>query len=149
MGKRRDGRIAAVQYLYLLDMHPGGEPTSLEDFWKIQHVDINPSNASGREFANKLIHGVVRHRTEIDDLIGRCVENYEFARIAIVDRNILRLALYEMLHGENIPHAVAINEAIEISKKFGTTESKRFINGVLDRARVDLAKDAPAAGSKP
>ena len=85
---------------------------------------------------------MVAHLPEIDERIRRYCENYEFRRISPVDRNVLRLAIYEMLYRDDIPPVVSINEAIELAKTFGGTESGRFVNGILDRVRKDL--DRPA-----
>ncbi len=85
---------------------------------------------------------MVAHLPEIDERIRRYCENYEFRRISPVDRNVLRLAIYEMLYRDDIPPVVSINEAIELAKTFGGAESGRFVNGILDRVRKDL--DRPA-----
>ena len=83
---------------------------------------------------------MVVHLPEIDDRIRRYCENYEFRRISPVDRNILRLAIYEMLHRADIPPVVSINEAIELAKTFGGGDSGRFVNGILDRVKDDLSR---------
>ena len=95
-----------------------------------------------RDFAQPLIEGMVEHLLEIDERIRRYCENYEFRRISVVDRNVLRLAIYEMLYRDDIPPVVSINEAIELAKTYGGGESGRFVNGILDRVRKDL--DRPA-----
>ena len=93
---------------------------------------------SVREFAQPLIEGMVAHLPEIDERIRRYSENFDFHRISAVDRNIMRLAIYEMLFRDDIPPVVSINEAIELAKTFGGTESGRFVNGILDRVKDDL-----------
>lgn len=98
-----------------------------------------------QEFASlrsRLSREWVKHLPEIDERICRYCENYEFRRISAVDRNVLRLAIYEMLYRDDIPPVVSINEAIELAKTFGGGESGRFVNGILDRIRKDL--DRPA-----
>ena len=85
---------------------------------------------------------MVAHLPQIDERIRRYCENYEFRRISPVDRNVLRLAIYEMLYRDDIPPVVSINEGIELAKTFGGSESGRFVNGILDRVRKDL--DRPA-----
>ena len=134
MGRRRKARELALQLLYQLDVqgeeHPGPH---LDDFW-LQH----PVDREAREFAESLVRGTKLHGAEIDELISRYAENWELDRMAVVDRNILRLAVYELVWGTDVPPKVAINEAIEIAKKFGTQESSRFINGILDRVYRDL-----------
>jgi transcription antitermination protein NusB len=83
---------------------------------------------------------MVAHLPEIDERIRRYCENYEFHRISAVDRNVLRLAIYEMLYRDDIPPVVSINEAIELAKTFGGGESSRFVNGILDRVKNDLTR---------
>ena len=147
MGKRREGREVAVQFLVFCDLNQGSGTGSAESFW-----ELRPASKSIREFALDLVEGVLRHRVETDERIGRYAENYELHRLAVVDRNILRLAIYEMLHRNDIPPVVSINEAIEIAKRFGTEESSRFVNGILDRVKLDLTRPlrtaivAPGAG---
>ncbi len=127
---RRDGREAAVQYLYGNDVQGvvDASPEKLETFWSLR-----AANAFVREFATELINGVVEHSTEIDASIRRHLENFSFQRLSVVDRNILRLGAYEILHADHIPPQAAINEAIEIAKRFGGEESAGFINGILDK----------------
>jgi N utilization substance protein B len=90
---------------------------------------------------------MVSHLPDIDERIRRYAENYEFNRIAPVDRNVLRLAIYEMLYRDDIPPVVSINEAIELAKTFGGADSGRFVNGILDRVRKDLTRPAREAVS--
>ena len=97
-------------------------------------------NRGVREFAQPLIDGMVAHLPEIDERIARYCENYDFDRISPVDRNVLRLAIYEMLHRDDIPPVVSINEAIELAKTFGGPDSGRFVNGILDRVKDDLSR---------
>ena len=95
-----------------------------------------------RLFAEPLIRGAIQHRDAIDEQIMKHVKNWELHRIAAVDRNILRLAIYEMLHREDIPPVVSINEAVDIAKKFSTQESGRFVNGILDSVKKELMRPA-------
>ena len=95
-----------------------------------------------REFAQPLIEGMGAHLPEIDERIKRYCENYNLNRISAVDRNVLRLAIYEMLYRDDIPPVVSINEAIELAKTFGGAESGGFVNGILDRVRKDLTRPA-------
>jgi len=107
-----------------------------------------PAKPRVREFAQPLIEGMVAHLPEIDERIRRYCENYEFRRISAVDRNVLRLGIYEMLYRDDIPPVVSINEAIELAKTFGGAESGRFVNGILDRVRKDLDRPAREAVTK-
>ena len=137
MGKRRKAREAAVQYHFWRDAHRGAGPEKIDDFW-----EFLPVKASVREFAQPLIEGMVAHLPEIDDRIRKYTANYELNRISPVDRNVLRLAIYEMLYRGDIPPVVSINEAIELAKTFGGGESGKFVNGILDRIRKDLTRPA-------
>jgi N utilization substance protein B len=144
MGLRRDAREAAVQFLYQVDTHrPEKIDEALKEFWS---QNEEPQNV--REFADKLLRGVLEKMPEVDAKIRGLADNWDFERLAVVDRNILRLAVYEMLFRDDIPPVVSINEAIEIAKKFSTAESGKFVNGLLDRAKKDLLRPArQAAGS--
>ena len=137
MGKRRRAREAALQYNFWRDLQHGETPEQIDDFWELCPVKPNV-----REFAEPLIQGMVAHQEEIDERIRKYCENYNLNRISVVDRNVLRLAIYEMLYRDDIPPVVSINEAIELAKTFGGSESGKFVNGILDRVRKDL--DRPA-----
>ncbi|HST31839.1 MAG TPA: transcription antitermination factor NusB [Chthoniobacterales bacterium] len=143
MGKRRRAREAAIQYHFWRDLQHGETPKRIEDFW-----DFCPVKANVREFAEPLIAGMVEHLDEIDERIRKYCENYNLSRISAVDRNVLRLAIYEMLHRDDIPPVVSINEAIEVAKTFGGAESGKFVNGILDRVRKDLDRPAREPVSK-
>ncbi len=134
MGRRRKAREVALQFLYQLDLRDEDDPEPhAAEFWTRHPVDPDT-----RTFAEALVRGVKRNQAKTDELIGQYAEHWELDRMAVVDRNILRLAIYELLHGDEVPAKVAINEAIEIAKKFGTDESSRFINGILDRVYKEL-----------
>jgi N utilization substance protein B len=141
MGLRRDAREAAVQFLYQVDTHkPADVDKALEEFWR-----QNDAKQNVRDFANDLLRGTLEKKTEIDVKIASLADNWDFERLAVVDRNILRLALYEMLFRTEIPPVVSINEAIEIAKKFSSAESGKFVNGLLDRVKKDLLRPARQA----
>jgi N utilization substance protein B len=134
VGKRRKSRELALQLLYQLDLQ--GEPSPepyLPEFWARHPVD-----AEVREFAESLVRGAKLHQAKIDELISQYAENWELDRMAVVDRNILRGGIFELLWAAEIPPKVAINEALEVAKKFSTHESSRFINGILDRIHKEL-----------
>src|SRR4029077_4447539 len=143
MGKRRRAREAAVQYHFWRDLQRGEGPDKIDEFW-----EFCPAQPRVREFAQPLIEGMVAHLPEIDERIRRYCENYEFRRLSAVDRNVLRLAIYEMLFRDDIPPVVSINEAIVLAKTFGGAESGRFVNGILDRVRKDLDRPAREAVKK-
>ena len=163
MGKRREARERAVQFLFQHDLNP---PDNLElelaTFWNSQRAaaiedektgpakwgevtELPPptvDEAETRLFSEPLIKGVLQHRDVIDEYIKKHCKNWDFHRIAAVDRNIMRLAIYEMLHREDIPPVVSINEAVDIAKKFSTEDSGKFVNGILDRVRGEILRPA-------
>ncbi|MFT5467631.1 MAG: N utilization substance protein B [Verrucomicrobiales bacterium] len=127
--RRRRGREAALQLLYASDMENElAKGQNREEFW-----NLCTAKPEGREFAEKLVNGVLGQLEAIDEKLVVAVENYEFNRIAAVDRNLLRVAVYELLYSDEAPAPVVINEAIEIAKSFGGDQSGKFVNGVLDR----------------
>ena len=134
MGVRRDAREAAVQYLYQREVHGDESDSNLEDFYQFRGL-----SPSGRKFCEELLKGWMIHRAEIDDAIRAHAKNFEFNRLSAVDRNVLRIASHEILYCPETPPAVAINEAIEIAKKYSTADSGKFVNGVLDSIRKDKA----------
>lgn len=146
MGKRREGREAAVQYLYQLDLQGEQQPGEAEPFWKLR-ADPEKTSASlkTRTFTEQLVHGVTAHLPEIDEQIKKFTANYELHRLAAVDRNILRVAIYEMHHSLDVAPVVIINEAIEIAKRFGSEKSGGFVNGILDRVKKELKRPARTA----
>lgn len=139
MGVRREGREAAVQFLYQNDLN-GGSPR--DTYYKMRGI-----SPSARRFCDQLLDGVVAHSEGIDTLIRDHARNYEFQRISAVDRNILRVAIYEMVHCPETPPVVSMNEAIEIAKKYSTEESGRFVNGILDKICAGLDRPARTPSS--
>jgi N utilization substance protein B len=134
MGRRRKAREVALQFLYQLDQTGADDPGPFEaDFW-----DRHPVDPDTRAFASSLVRGAKAQQSKIDALIAESAEHWDLDRMAVVDRNILRLAVYELGWRAETPPKVVINEAIEIAKKFGTRESSRFINGILDRVHREL-----------
>lgn len=133
MGKRREGREAALQFLFSYDINSKLDAKDVEAFWNLRRT-----SPSVRAFAEELIDGVRKEMEATDAVITSAVDNFELDRLSAVERNILRIAVFEILHLQEIPAPVTINEAIEIAKRFGGYESGRFINGVLDRIRRDL-----------
>jgi len=124
---RRKGRSVAVQILYQLEMNAQDIEQALPVFWE-HHAHGDET----REFAERIARGVWQNREEIDAIIVDTTRNWSLERIAPIDRNILRAAIYEVLYCEDIPAKVTLNEAIELGKKFGCDKSGAFINGVLD-----------------
>ena len=134
MGKRRKSRELALQLLYQLDLQDASsaEPY-LDEFWTRHPVD-----GEVRGFVESLVRGTKLHQQKIDEVIAQFAENWDLDRMAVVDRNILREGVFELLWMMEIPPKVAINEALEVAKKFSTRESSRFINGLLDRVHKEL-----------
>lgn len=150
MGKRREGREAAVQFLYQLDLNARELSATALDFWQLRSAPgANLPADKLQNFTAALVQGVGEHLAEIDERISRYAANYELGRLAAVDRNILRVAIFEMLFSPEVPPVVAINEAIEIAKRFGSEESSKFVNGVLDRVKADLSRSPRVATPKP
>jgi N utilization substance protein B len=142
MGSRRDARECAVQLLFQLDFNPGELDPVLASFWSERKVTTKT-----RLFVEELVRGVLANRERVDEVIAKCAQNWNLHRMAGVDRNVIRLAVYEMLCRTDIPHAVSINEAVAIAKNMGDVGSGRFVNGVLDRVRRDLEAVAPAGAA--
>lgn len=128
MIKRREIRESAMQLLFAHDLHGELRDDDCEAFW-----NLHSAKPKLREQAEAMVRGIMENLPEIDETITASVQNYSFDRLNSVDRNILRLATYELLRKPEVPHAVVINEAIEIANRFATEESARFVNGVLDR----------------
>lgn len=160
MGKRREARERAVQFLFQHDLNPPSNlDEALNQFWESQRAaalaeEKGPANwgqttelppptteeAETRLFSDPLIRGTLEHRDAIDAIIQKHLKNWELHRLAAVDRNVLRLAAYEMLHREDIPPVVSINEAVDIAKKFSTNDSGKFVNGILDKIKGELMR---------
>ena len=127
MGARRKARELALQMLFQHDM-AGNAPDMIIDTFE----DLQKSKPNTREFAERIFRGTVDHLAAIDDMIQAQAENWRLSRMAVVDRNIIRMSVYEFLHESDTPKLVIIDEAVEIAKKFGTEKSSQFINGILD-----------------
>ena len=133
MGMRHEARVWAVQFLFQRDFNRGDVKEALEVFWK--EVEASPK---GKKFAEQIVYGVEDNLKAIDTALLKCTEHWDLHRMGAVDRNVMRVALYEMLYCPDIPPVVSINEAVEVAKDLSSYESGRFVNGVLDRALKDL-----------
>jgi N utilization substance protein B len=147
MGTRRRAREFALQILYQLDVQEQlSDDQAIGMFWRNFAATAEAEGATADDlgeiqpFAEKLVRGVREHLAEIDAQIQGASKNWRLERMARVDRNLLRLALYELKYVDDVPAKVAINEAIEIAKRYGTNESSAFVNGILDRCREELGK---------
>jgi N utilization substance protein B len=126
--KRRKAREFALQVLFQLDIRKEKPSAAvLKPFW----AEYGPDDEV-KAFAEEIIKGTYKHLAKINDMIHQCAKNWSIDRMAVVDRNVIRMAVYEILYRIDIPTSVTINEAIEIAKKFGTDDSGAFVNGILD-----------------
>jgi len=133
MGLRRTARECALQMLYQYDVGKHLPDAILESFW-----EMNEQPDKVREFASQLFRGTLMRLKEIDRLIQGHTKNWRLSRMAAVDRNVLRVAVFELLSDARTPDTVVINEALEIAKKFSTNESAQFVNGILDSIKNDI-----------
>lgn len=134
MGSRRQARILALQALYSWEVNPGEIEVLLDFPWLEdgENRNINPDTLA---FARLIMAGTLEKREEIDKKITEHLDNWDFTRLAKVDLSILRISVYSLLYQKDIPFSVTIDEAIDIAKEFGSDDSYRFINGVLDGIR--------------
>tara|TARA_B100000959_G_C14687023_1_gene503097 strand:- start:115 stop:546 length:432 start_codon:yes stop_codon:yes gene_type:complete len=128
MRKRTQARHIALQFLYQMDIRVGEVLDEMDTF-----ISKSSDDPEVNQFALSLIQGVIEHRKEIDDQIVKTAKNWDLHRMAIIDRNVLRIATHEILHRDDIPTKVSINEAIDLGKEYSTQQSGAFINGILDR----------------
>lgn len=157
MGIRHEAREWALQFLFQSEFN---RDESLDESFKLfwEHLNEEPSvptaghpagkddrqRSKARTFAEELARGVIAHHQEIDPLIAKYAENWEIDRMGTVDRNAMRIAVFEMLYRDDIPPVVSINEAVELAKAYSSIESGKFVNGILDRIRKGI--DRPARG---
>lgn len=151
MRKRTRSRELALQFLYQLDV--AAEPFSgdFAEFWSEREdtlslpekeaLEDDKRDPDVRAYTERIVRGVCECGKALDAVIERAADNWEIRRMAIVDRNLLRMAAYEMLHAEDIPVKVAINEAVELAKRYGEDDSSKFVNGILDKiAKTECKK---------
>jgi transcription antitermination factor NusB len=136
MGRRRRARELAVQVLFHMEFSPG----EAEEVFQLISTNFG-SPESIKAFSRLLVAGVCEHREDLDRFISQASEHWRLERMSLVDRNVLRLGLYELLHVRDIPAKVSIDEAVELGKRFGNEESGAFINGVLDAIHRRLVKE--------
>ncbi len=133
MGHRRKSRELAMQALFYMDMERDNSQITYDLFCR----DFNPSEEI-LPFFERLVKGVIEYKNDIDKLVERFSNNWKINRMSGVDRNIMRIAVFELLYCSDIPYKVSINEAVDIGKKFGTVDSGGFINGIIDSIRLYL-----------
>jgi len=143
MGHRRIARECALQMMYELDVGKHSKDEILRTYWL-----MNDHPQKVRAFAEQLFTGTVLRLKEIDKVIQRHTKNWRLIRMAVVDRNVLRLAVFEFLSGGTTPETVIINEALEVARKFSTLESAQFVNGILDSIKIELMKKGQWSNGK-
>ena len=134
---RRQAREWVVQFLFQTEFNPEELDQALNDFWDDE--EKKPVNRD-RNYANEVIQGVMDEQLKIDRTLKRYTDNWDVDRLGVLDRTVLRVAVYEMLFREDVPPVVSINEAIEIAKAYSGQKSARFVNGVLDRIQKELSR---------
>ena len=143
MARRREAREWAMQILFEYEVNPRDLPEVFRDFWSDKSSD-----KAGTAFTEELVRGTVEHLAQVDEVIRQHARNWDLPRIGRVDRNVMRIALYEMLFRKDIPPVVSINEAVEIAKQFGDSGSGKFVNGILDRVKEGLDRPAREAAGE-
>jgi transcription antitermination protein NusB len=144
MGARRKARVCALQMLFQFDVTKPRVDELTKMYWDSFGEEFGEVD---EEFASRLALGTISHIESIDELIKQRAENWRISRMAIVDRNILRLAIYEFLYEDDTPKTVVINEALEIARRFSTFEATQFINGILDAIKRDLETKESASSA--
>ena len=127
MGIRSQARQSCLQILYQIEIAKTALPSAIEDYFSQR--DIPPSH---KEFTEFLLRGVCSHLSDLDQIISKYAKNWQISRMAIVDKNILRMGVFELFYTDDIPPRVTINEAVELAKTFGDLDSPKFVNGILD-----------------
>lgn len=139
-GRRSRAREAALKILYQLDVTRDSPDDGLKIFFRHHRVSVG-----SQPFVTRLVQGAIQHQAEIDALLAKHALNWSLERMAMVDRNILRLGAYELLFDDETPPKAVINEAVMLAKRFGTVESSKFVNGVLDSIHKSRTPDAAPA----
>ncbi|TAM41825.1 transcription antitermination factor NusB [bacterium] len=138
MRKRSKAREYVLQMLYQIDITGAGCEDVLKNFWESKEDEDIPSEL--KDFSSGLLHGAFEHMREIDTKISKYAANWQLERMAFVDRNIMRLGCFELFFREDIPPKVAINEAVELAKKYSGSESGKFVNAILDKIKIEKEK---------
>ncbi|MFH1868601.1 MAG: transcription antitermination factor NusB [Candidatus Omnitrophota bacterium] len=133
MRKRTRAREVALQILYQYDIRKEDPGMLIDDYWKREYLSENKLDDSVRDFAAILVKGTIDNLEKIDSMVISYTENWKLERMAVVDRNIMRMATYELLFMHDIPPKVSINEAVDLAKKYGDVDSGKFVNGILDK----------------
>jgi len=132
MRKRTLARECALKILYRIEISRESAESSLKDFWSKAGGSLDKE---AYDFAEMLVRGAYENILSIDGVISKYTDNWNISRMAVIDKNIIRISVYEMLYREDIPPNVSINEAIELAKKYGDVDSGKFVNGILDKIK--------------
>ena len=143
MGKRRSSRELAIKFLYLMELNPGDTEQQLQQFW-----ESNPCQEDIQNYTTELLAKIHEGQPAIDNILERFSENWTLDRMAVIDRNLLRLATCELMYEKSIPPKVVIDEAVEIAKRYGSGESPSFINGILDRVMKEVENEGVPSSTK-
>ncbi len=135
MGARTTGREAALQMLFALEAGNGSAERVITHYWR-----LTPGDPEGHEYADEVVRGVADELAAVDEAIKKASTNWRIERMARVDRNVLRLGAWELVHSTDVPRAVILDEAVELAKSYGTEESSAFVNGVLNRIAETLSR---------
>lgn len=138
MRKRTVSREFALQVLYQVDITRDTPEAALENFWSVRSQE--EIGAELKEFTSKLVKGVVSNMAEIDKKISEYAANWQLKRMAVVDRNIMRMGCFEIIYCDDIPSKVSINEAVDLAKKFSGIEAGKFVNAILDKVKIEKEK---------
>jgi N utilization substance protein B len=138
MRKRTRSREYALQVLYQIDITHEEPKSAMENFWQ-EHIEDNPDDEM-KVFTAEIVSGSLENLVEIDRKIAQYATNWQLERMAVVDRNILRMGCYELAYSTGIPPKVAINEAVDLAKKFSGAEAGKFVNAILDKVKIELGK---------
>ncbi len=139
MSNRRLSRELVIQFLYLTEMNEGEIENQLKTFWENNSCE----EEDVQSFTEDILKDIFDHKEEIDTQLEKYSDNWTLSRMAVIDRNLLRMAASELMYSKTVPPKVAIDEAVEIAKKYGTADSPNFINGVLDRILKELKPNVP------
>ncbi len=135
MGRRRKAREETLRILYRLEFDNRPLDETIDQYWENKRAD-----RATQEYCTWLVSGIISHQKTIDTIIQQASEHWRMSRMALIDRNILRIAVFELLYEENIAPAIIINEAIEIAKMYSGDKAATFVNGILDAVRKNLNK---------
>ncbi|HEX6812418.1 MAG TPA: transcription antitermination factor NusB [Planctomycetota bacterium] len=147
--RRTRAREIAMQVLFQFDLRGPGYAAELGVTLRELCAEASEGQTDVLEFATRLVEGTLAHREEIDQKLQSVTRNWDLRRMANVDRNVLRMAMHELMFCHDVPPKVAINEAIELGKKFSTANSGGFVNGILDRIRIDIERERLLQGQAP